>query len=109
MQSYACLCASQNSVNNLVKLLLIAPTRTREYFDNVQHQLSTAGSFVIKAQIAKWLKAAVTLVPLRGQSLESLLSFEKCGIHGTVNHYPIFGNKLRLLSKDSGFVLKSES
>ena len=104
-----CSCAAQNSVNNLVKLLLIAPGRTRKYLDNVQHQLSSADSFMIKAQITSWLQAAVGLVPLCGHSFKSLLSFERCGIHSAINDCPILGVKLRLLSEDSGFVLKSKS
>ena len=91
-----------------MKLLLIAPIRTREHFDHIQHQFSAAGSFVIEAQFAKRLVAAIRLVPLCGQSLDSLLFFETCDIHSTVNYGPICGIELRLLSKDSSFVLKSK-
>ena len=104
-----CSCAAQNSVNNLVKLLLIAPGRTWKHLDNIQHQLCPVGSFMIEAEITSGFQTAVGLIPLCGQSLDSLLFFESCDIHSTVNYGPICGIELRLLSKDSGFVLKSKS
>ena len=109
MQSDACSCAAQNSVNNLVKLLLVAPGRTWEHLDNIQHQLCPVGSFMIKAEITSGFQTAVGLTPLCGHSFKSLLFSERCSIRGTVNDCPILGVKLRLLKEDPGFVLKSKS
>ena len=84
MQSYARSCAAQNSVNNLVKLLLIAPGGTWEHLDNVQHQLCSVGSFVIETEFASGIQTAVALIPLCGHSFKSLLFSERCNIRGTV-------------------------
>ena len=99
MQSYACSCAAQNSVNNLVKLLLIAPGRPWEHLDNIQHQLCSVGSFVIETEFASGIQTAVALIPLCGHSFKSLLFSERCSIRGTVNDCPILGVKLRLFEE----------
>ena len=104
-----CSCAAQNSVNDLVKLLLIAPGRTWKHLDNIKHQLCPVGSFMIEAEITSGFQTAVGLIPLCGHSFKSLLFSERCSIRGTVNDCPILGVKLRLLKEDPGFVLKSKS
>ena len=92
-----------------MKFLLVAPGRTWEYLDNVQHQLSSAGSFMIKAKIIGCLQAAVGLVTLCGHSFKTLLSFERNSIRSTVNDCSVLEVKLRLLNEGPGFVLKSKS
>ena len=104
-----CSCAAQNSVNNLVKLLLVAPGRAWKHLDNIKHQLCSVGSFVIEAEFTSGFQTAVGLMPLCGHSFKSLLLFERCSIRGTVYDCPILGVKLRLLKEDPSVVLKAKS
>ena len=109
MQSYARSCVVQNSVDNLVKLLLIAPGGTWEHLDNVQHQLCSVGSFMIETEFASGIQTAVALIPLCGHSFKSLLFSERCSIRSTVNNCSILGVKLRLLKEDPSLVLEAKS